>query len=347
MVFFGVGSMIGSWLGGKLTDKIGFYKVMFWSLLITGFLFIGLQFVDTFWVFCISMLLIMSIADMFRPAIFVSLNTYSKIENRTRSLTLIRLAINLGFVIGPTAAGIIIITSGYNMLFWIDGLTCILAISFFKYLIKEKKSRSIKPKTKDKLLNSSTSVFKDKPYWIFLSISFLMGMIFFQLFTTMPLYHKEQYNLTEFHTGLLFFLNGLMIVFFEMPMVHWFEQKIVDETRLILYSSILMTLSFFVLLFDTWSGILVISMILITIGEMIGFPYTNAFAMKRAKIGNEGRYMALYTMSFSLAHIVSPKLGMDIIAKYGYNVNFIVIGIFGLIAVILSLWLRNAILNEE
>jgi predicted MFS family arabinose efflux permease len=347
MVFFGVGSMIGSWLGGKLTDKIGFYKVMFWSLLITGFLFIGLQFVDTFWVFCISMLLIMSIADMFRPAIFVSLNTYSKIENRTRSLTLIRLAINLGFVIGPTAAGIIIITSGYNMLFWIDGLTCILAISFFKYLIKEKKSRSIKPKTKDKLLNSSTSVFKDKPYWIFLSISFLMGMIFFQLFTTMPLYHKEQYNLTEFHTGLLFFLNGLMIVFFEMPMVHWFEQKIVDEARLILYSSILMTLSFFVLLFDTWSGILIISMILITIGEMIGFPYTNAFAMKRAKIGNEGRYMALYTMSFSLAHIVSPKLGMDIIAKYGYNVNFIVIGIFGLIAVILSLWLRNAILNEE
>ncbi len=347
MVFFGVGSMIGSWLGGKLTDKIGFYKVMFWSLLITGFLFIGLQFVDTFWVFCISMLLIMSIADMFRPAIFVSLNTYSKIENRTRSLTLIRLAINLGFVIGPTAAGIIIITSGYNMLFWIDGLTCILAISFFKYLIKEKKSRSIKPKTKDKLLNSSTSVFKDKPYWIFLSISFLMGMIFFQLFTTMPLYHKEQYNLTEFHTGLLFFLNGLMIVFFEMPMVHWFEQKIVDEARLILYSSILMTLSFFVLLFDTWSGILIISMILITIGEMIGFPYTNAFAMKRAKIGNEGRYMALYTMSFSLAHIVSPKLGMDIIAKYGYNVNFIVIGIFGFIAVILSLWLRNAILNEE
>ncbi len=88
-------------------------------------------------------------------------------------------------------------------------------------------------------------------------------------------------------------------------------------------------------------------MILITIGEMIGFPYTNAFAMKRAKIGNEGRYMALYTMSFSMAHIVSAKLGLDIIAKYGYNVNFIVVGVFGIIAVILSIWLRNIILNEE
>jgi len=51
MVFFGVGSLIGSWIGGKLTDKIGFYKVMIWSLLITGFLFIGLQYVKTFWGF--------------------------------------------------------------------------------------------------------------------------------------------------------------------------------------------------------------------------------------------------------------------------------------------------------
>ncbi len=79
---------------------------------------------------------------------------------------------------------------------------------------------------------------------------------------------------------------------------------------------------------------------------MIGFPYTNAFAMKRAKSGNEGRYMALYSMSFSLAHIVSPKLGLDIVAKYGYNVNFVLIGIFGLLAILLSVWLRNVIQKE-
>ena len=32
MVSFGLGSMLGSWLGGKLTDKIGFYKIMIFSL---------------------------------------------------------------------------------------------------------------------------------------------------------------------------------------------------------------------------------------------------------------------------------------------------------------------------
>lgn len=347
MVFFGIGSMIGSWLGGKLTDKIGFYKVMVWSLLISGFLFIGLQYIDTFYGFCIAMLVIMSVADMFRPAIFVSLKTYSKPENRVRSLTLIRLAINLGFVVGPSVAGLIIIARGYTDLFWIDGLTCIIAILLFKALVKERKPEAEEPKSKIELLDIQAAVFKDKPYWIFLGITFLMGMIFFQLFTTMPLYHNEQFGLTELHTGMLFFLNGLIIVVLEMPMVNWIEKKKIAQTKLIYYSSVLFMLSFVVLLYNLWAGVLVISMVIITVGEMVGFPYTNAFAMERAKSGNEGRYMALYTMSFSLAHIISPKLGLDVIAKYGYQANFIMISFFGVLLVILSIWLQRVIEKEN
>ena len=45
---FGIGSVIGSWLGGKLTDSFGFYKVMITSLFLTGLCFISLQFIDSF-----------------------------------------------------------------------------------------------------------------------------------------------------------------------------------------------------------------------------------------------------------------------------------------------------------
>jgi predicted MFS family arabinose efflux permease len=56
----------------------------------------------------------MTVADMFRPAMFVSLATYSKPENRTRSLTLVRLAVNLGFAAGPALGGLIIMNMGYG-----------------------------------------------------------------------------------------------------------------------------------------------------------------------------------------------------------------------------------------
>jgi len=287
----------------------------------------------------------MSLGDMFRPAMFVSLNTYSKPENRTRSLTLIRLAINLGFVIGPLLAGLIIIAQGYSLLFWIDGLTCIISILLFRFLVKERKSVR-KTKLEMKLLKAGAAVFKDKPYWIFLCITFLIGLVFFQIFTTLPIYHHEQFGLTEFQTGLLFFINGFMIIAIEMPMVNWIEKRKVAETKLIYLSTIFMMLSFVVLLYQDWAGMLVISMLLITIAEMVGFPYTNAFAMKRAKAGNEGRYMALYSMAFALAHIISPKLGLDLVAKYGYQANFLLISILGALAVVLNFWLEKELKKE-
>lgn len=37
--FFGIGSVIGSWIGGFITDKIGEYKVQYLSLLLSVPLF--------------------------------------------------------------------------------------------------------------------------------------------------------------------------------------------------------------------------------------------------------------------------------------------------------------------
>ncbi|MFT5886529.1 MAG: putative MFS family arabinose efflux permease [Arcticibacterium sp.] len=346
MVFFGLEAFTGAWLGGKLTDRIGFYKVMIYSLFLSGLLFILLQYQNTLWSLCIGIFLVMTVADMFRPAMFVSLNTYSKPENRTRSLILIRLAINLGFVFGPTVAGLVIISSGYGSLFWIDGLTCITAGTLFLVLIKERKGVKKKAE-KAGLFKLDAAVYKDKVYWLFLLVTFLIAVVFFQIFTTLPLYHKEHYGLSEFETGMIFFINGFVIVLFEMPMVHWIEKRKIRDTKLITLSTILIAISFFVLLIDNWAGILAISMVLITLGEMVGFPYTNAFAMKRAKIGNEGRYMALYSMAFAAAHILSPKIGMDIVARYGYNVNFLLLGSCGLLAVLLSLALKREINKES
>ncbi|WP_298426073.1 MFS transporter [uncultured Kordia sp.] len=340
MAFFGIGSVLGSYIGGRLTDKIGFYKVMIISLFLTGFAFIGLQFVTTFWGLCIAIMGIMTVADTFRPAIFVSLKAYSKPENQTRSLALIRLAINLGMAIGPTLAGWIIWKQGYNMLFWIDGITCISAIILFRFLVKERTHKKKKEATENTEVTKNV-VYQDTSYWIFIAICFMMGMIFFQLMTTMPLYHKDQFNLTEFDTGLIMCINVVIIVIVEMPFINYLEQKSYKDTKLILYASILFALSFFVLYQNFWIGILIVNIVIITVGEMIGFPYTNSFAVKRAKEGYEGSYMALYAMAFSIAHIFSPKIGLDIVAAYGYQINWLITGFYGIIAIFLAIWLHK------
>ena len=79
---------------------------------------------------------------------------------------------------------------------------------------------------------------------------------------------------------------------------------------------------------------------------MIGFPYSNAFAIQRAKTGYEGSYMAFYAMAFSLAHIFSSKIGLDVVESFGYQINWILTGTYGLLAFGLSIWLHKRIKNN-
>lgn len=344
MVFFGLGSMLGSYLGGKLTDSIGFYKVMIFSLFVSGLLFFGLQYVTSFYGLCMALFVIMTVADMFRPAMFVSLGAYAKPENRTRALTLVRLAVNLGFAAGPAMGGLIIMNMGYHGLFWVDGASCIIAISIFWILVKEKK----KPETlhNESEFETVKSVYQDKPFWIFLLVIFITGLVFFQLFTTLPLYHQKAYGLTEFQTGLLLTLNGFLVFLLEMPIVNYFDRKKVNKVKLVLIGSLCMTLGFYVLLFNAWAGILVINILFLTFGEIFAFPFSNSFALSRAPRGQEGRYMAFYSMSFSLAHIMSSKTGMGIFDHYGYLTNWVVMGTLGLVAVACSFLVMKMVRAE-
>jgi predicted MFS family arabinose efflux permease len=124
-----------------------------------------------------------------------------------------------------------------------------------------------------------------------------------------------------------------------MPIVSYFERKKTSKIKLILYGSLMMVMSFYVLLMANWAGILVISILFITFGEMFIFPFSNSFALSRAPKGQEGKYMALFTMSFSLAHIGNSKIGMELISRFGYNFNWIFMGSVGMIAVLGCLYL--------
>ena len=343
MSFFGLGSMVGSWLGGKLMDTFGFYKVMFLSLLGTGVAFILMQFVSTFVGFCSGIFVLMLIADMFRPAMFVALSSYSKPENKTRSVTLIRLAINLGFSAGPAIGGLIIISLGYSGLFWIDGVTCLLAGFLLLHVLNPKKAKVL-----DEIkVENPVSAYSDKAFLVFLIGIMLFGAVFLQYFSTMPLYYKEVHYLSEMEIGLLLGLNGFVIFLLEMPLVKWLENGKYTKSGLMLFGAILTALSFVIINLTSWVGVLVVAMMLMTIGEMIAFPFSNAFAMDRAKKGNQGEYMALYSIAFSFAHIFSHNSGMQLVNSLGFESTWNIVFGVAVLCIVFLLILKLMLKKEK
>lgn len=341
---FGLGSVLGSWLGGKLTDWIGAYPVMLWSLILSGVLFVVIQFIESFWGFCAGIFTVMLVADTFRPALFVAINDYCKPENRTRSVSLIRLAINLGFSFGPAVGGFIIANVSYSGLFWIDGITCVMAALLFVSVLSKKDSKA--KHEEHKLQEKGKSPYKDKAYMMFIFILVLIGFAFLQYFSTIPLYYRDYHFLTEEYVGWLMALNGLLVFIFEMPLVKYFENPRFNIFYILFASTLMFAASFFVLNLMNWWGVLALGMVIMSIAEILNFPFMNSFAMSRGQGSSLGAYMALFTMGFSVSHIVGHNAGMQLIDHVGFDATWYIMTGCLVLAAFLILYLKRVVEKE-
>lgn len=318
---FGLGSMAGSFLGGWLTDRFGQFRVQFLSLTVGGLLFFVMGEIRQFewlavWIFILSL-----VTDCLRPANASSIALYARPENITRAFSLNRMAINLGFSIGPAVGGLLAAIS-YQWLFVTDGLTCIMAGLLFFFFFRGRKPNTPMPVTEKAAHPASQNIKKtawhDARFLIFILCCTLFAIVFFQLFFTLPLYYRDVYKLSEGGIGLLIGLNGLIVFLFEMVIVYLVGQK-ADIRMLIISGTLLVGLSFIMLIFISDKWMLYLSMIVLSFAEIFAMPYMVTYTTQRSGPQTMGSYMGLYSLAYATAFVMAPFLGTRIIANIGYD----------------------------
>lgn len=324
MALYGTGAFLGTFLGGRLTDRFGFYYVQLLSLFAGGVFLLGLQFVTNFYAICLSAFVFTLMGDTFRPANSAAIAHYSRVDNRTRAYSLNRLAINLGWSVGGGLGGYLA-GIDYSLLFWVDGLTCIAASLFLWFFLPRPGKLDLPRQTTVQEANTLVdsplkSPYRDWYYLGFVGCTLLYAIVFLLIFSLVPLYFKQELQLNETQIGLLMAMNGLLIVFIEMALVYSIEQRFAHQRiRIISIGVILTGTSYALLLVTTWPVIALISMLSITVGEMLTHPFLQSFAVERSTPLNRGQYLALHSMAFALAQVTSPAIGSQIVAHTGFN----------------------------
>ncbi|RMD74587.1 MAG: MFS transporter [Bacteroidetes bacterium] len=322
MTCFGIGSLGGAWLGGKLTDRIGPWTVQLGSLSLTGFLYLSLMWVTDLWAISALVMATSLVADTFRPANLTAISLYTSAENRTRSLSLIRLAVNLGFSAGPAAGGFIAAHFGYEWLFVVNALTYMVSAVFFVLALPrdDDAARSVAaPEDSDGPVLRKASVWADRQFVWFIFFLLLNLVAFLQLLSTVPVYLRSVLHYSEDTIGLVMAGNGLLIVLLEMPLIYWLEQRF-PAMGLMVGGAILIGLAYVGFLLPLWHVLAVVWwVVLISVGEIINFPFSNTLAMERAPAHMRGQYMGLYTMMFSVSFILAPLAGTWIADHFGFG----------------------------
>lgn len=318
ITLFGIGSIAGAATGGKLTDVIGFRPVQIFSALISGVLFVFFATVDNFSTLCILTVVISFFSEAFRPANFAAIASYAAEGTVTRSYSLNRLAINIGWSAGISLAGLIA-SINYKLLFVVEGGVCILvglAILFFLPRVKGFMKQAKENRGKLVILKPWQDVF----FVQFLLITTVFFTCALLMFRVVPVFFKEQWHIDEFAIGIILGLNGAVIALCEMVLLNKFENKR-SPMFFIIIGSFFFALSYLLLSLPLIYHLAMAGLVVVvfTVGEMLVLPFINTLVISRSNAHNRGLYAAAYTLSWSVAQVVGPWAGFYLAKQFGYN----------------------------
>ena len=319
ITLFGAGAVLGSSVSGYFIDRISFRAVQIFSSITGGILFLLMGQINNFTLLCVMMVVLAFVAEAFRPANAAAVSSYSTPQNLTRSYSLNRLAMNLGWALGSSLGGVLAAIN-YHLLFWTEGLVYILVGILIVVLLPPVKPTEKTVKVAAPVA-AATSPWKDKFLLRFLILVAVYCTFFHLLFRLVPVYWKEVLHIDESMIGMLLGLNGIIIALFEMVLVKYWEGR--KSNMYYIISGVVATaLGYVFLVMPGMHPMLMAvgAVLFITSGEMLALPFINTVIMSRADEHNRGKYAAAFALAFSVAQIVGPAGGALVTAQFGYNV---------------------------
>ncbi len=312
LLSFGAGSLVGSYLGGKLTQAYGGVRVQELSFLFSGVGFFVVGQIDTIVGLAIGLFVLAVISDAFRPAVMAATVDCCPPELRTRALALLRLFVNAGMAIGPAVGGLLAALD-YWWLFVADGLTCWGAGLVLFVTVGAGARRAAKKK--EPAPQPTRRAARDGGFLALLALVFVLSFCFFQVFSTLPVYFHEYYGMSESEIGLTIGFNALLIVLFEMVLVRVLERR--EHLLLFGLGSVLVGVGVGLVPLGSGLPFALLTVCVWSLGEMLSLPFSNALVAARAGKGRSGEHMGLYSMAFAVAFIVAPKLGFLVYETLG------------------------------
>jgi len=323
---YGLGSIIGGYLGGHFCDRIGIRKVQLGSLIFSGLILIAAGYAKTFWPALVLLFLYGVTAAAIFPANDTAMTRFCSGDNLTRGFALRRLSANLGITFGPVIGGFLILVD-YRLIFWVDGLTTLASAVVLAALLRPATAGPGSVPAGGP--QPGRSPWRDRPYLGFLGLMLVLMVVFSQLFSTFNLYLNSAYGLPENRIGPLWAVNTIMIVVIEMVLINALRKK--SETGLVALGGALIAIGFAILPFGRGFGYAALTVAVWSMGEILSMPFASTIAASR---GGEaiGRYMGLYSLMFSTGMFIAPYAGNGLYSKIGGEAFWPVAGVIGLLA---------------
>lgn len=335
---FGLMTMISNILVGSIIDYYGAARVLLAALFFNCIILLCFPLVKHYVSIMIMTIIWGLNYGFFRPAVKTLVSFMTPIELHRISFSIYRWSVNLGMSIGPALGGFITVYS-YAGLFMANALSNILAFTVFTLSLIKTSWYTYRPSKDSKIELSLKWLFRDKKLALIVLGFIPIDIVFFQHESTLSIFLTQNLHFPLSFYGLLFTLNTLLIVFFELPlnfaMLGW------TARHNLMLGALLIASGFAGLYWATTQWHVILLTVLWSFGEMIAFPSANAYVAQIAPLANRGSYMSLFEASANLGLCLGPTFGSFIMYYSSAHGLWITCGILGLISIFIFNFTRE------
>jgi MFS family permease len=331
---FSITGMAGSALGGALTDRMGRKTVILASLLLSSLSALGMGFAPNLTVFILVIVVVGTLSSIGNPAHEAVVADLLPPEKRAEGYGIIRVIFNVAVIIAPPIAGLLIANS-YLTLFIVDAVISVVAATVVFLGLPETKPQShtqAGPESMQQTFAGYGRVFKDLPFLAFVGVSVMMTLVYMNMNSTLGVYLRDEHALDELNYGALLSINAVLVVLLQF----WITRRIERQRPMLMLAagSLLYAIGFAMYGFTSTFAFFVFAMVVITFGEMIVSPFQQSIVAGFAPEDMRGRYMAVSSLSWSLAFTIGPYFAGSILDGGNPALLWYLCGFIGLLAVL-------------
>ncbi len=304
---YGLGALFASAAGGYLADRLGRRTAIAISMFSAGATMLGLSAAKELWAIIVLAALAGLTAELYRPATGALLADLVPPAQRVTAFALYRLAINAGFAFGPATAGFLADRS-FFYIFLGDALTSVV----FGVIALAALPEGVRVRAAEERRGETFRAIASDPLFLrFLVASLAIAFVYFQSTSTFAL-HVRAAGLSNVVYGALVSLNGLIIVFLELPLTAVTQR--LSPRPMIALGMLLIGVGYGLTGAAFTVPALAATVLIWTLGEITGAPVASAYVANIAPRHLRGRYQGAWGLTWGAALILAPALGTRLFA---------------------------------
>ena len=339
---FSLAGVAGNMAGGALTDRLGRRNIVLFGLVFSALSSLVMGLLDNLAAFYILAAVVGFLGDIAGPAHAAMVADLLPESQRNEGFGLLRVVGNLAWLVGPTLGGALA-TRSYLYLFIGDAVTSLITAAIVYRFIPETRPEPNAGEKPSSLWDTAKGyrwVLADGLYMAFLLASMLMLVVYQQMYSTLSVFLRDVHGLPERQWGLLLSLDAAMVVLFQF----WVARRIRPYPPMLMMA---LGTAFYLVGFTMYgfvSGypLFVLAILIITVGEMIQMPVSQALAARFAPEEMRGRYMAFFNLSWTIPATVGPAAAGLVMDNFDPRWVWYAAGILSAVAAVSFLLLQVA-----